>query len=153
MRTTLEDRDRLIVFKLSRTWAKITGHDYIPKRGDVIVFTEPALSQFGQDPNKQLIKRVIGLPGERVVVHDRILTVYNKDYPEGFQPDATLPYGNVIGVTPIEGSWTIGKDQIFVAGDNRTNSLDSRTFGPIEAHAIVGKLVARVLPINQMKKF
>ena len=153
MRTTLEDRDRLIVFKLPRTWAKITGHDYIPGRGDVVVFTEPSLAQFGQDPGKQLIKRVVGLPGERIVVKDRVLTVYNSQHPEGFQPDKTLPYGKVIDVTPIEGEWRVGKNQIFVVGDNRTNSLDSRTFGPIDAHYIVGKLVARVLPVDHMKRF
>jgi signal peptidase I len=153
METTLQDRDRLIVYKLSRTWAKITGNDYIPKRGDVVVFHEPHLAQFGQDPSKQLIKRVLGLPGDRVVVKERVLTVYNKEHPNGFRPDETLPYGNVIGTTPIEGEWKVGKGQLFVVGDNRTNSLDSRTFGPIDANDVVGKLVARVLPVDKMKRF
>lgn len=153
METTLQDRDRLIVFKLQRTWAKITGNHYIPNRGDVVVFTEPQLAQFGQDPGKQLIKRVIGLPGDRVVVKDRVLTVYNKEHPKGFRPDETLPYGNVITSTPIEGEWKVNKDQLFVVGDNRTNSLDSRTFGPIDSKDIVGKLIARVLPIDKMKRF
>lgn len=153
METTLQDRDRLIVFKLPRTWAKITGNHYIPKRGDVVVFTEPHLAQFGQDPSKQLIKRVIGLPGDRVVVKDRVLTVYNKEHPNGFRPDETLPYGRVITTTPIEGEWKVSKDHLFVVGDNRTNSLDSRTFGPIDSKDVVGKLIARVLPIDKMKRF
>src|SRR5688572_32316690 len=57
METTLSHNDRLIVWKLPKTWSKITGHDYVPKRGDVVVFVEPGLGQYGQDPGKQLIKR------------------------------------------------------------------------------------------------
>src|SRR5438874_2359638 len=56
MQSTLFNNDRLIVWKLPRTWARITKHIYIPKRGDIIVFTDPNLAQFGQDPTKQLIK-------------------------------------------------------------------------------------------------
>ena len=153
METTLYNNDRLIVWKTPKTWSKITGHTYIPKRGDVVVFTEPAIGQFGQDPSKQLIKRIVGLPGERVVVRDGVLTVYNDEHPEGFVPDRALPYGNAITSTPTDGEWTVGKDQVFVVGDNRGNSLDSRTFGPIDAHNIVGKLAVRILPINEIKNF
>lgn len=153
METTLSHNDRLIVWKMPKTWSRITGHDYIPKRGDVVVFVEPDLSQFGQDPGKQLIKRVLGLPGERVVIADNQLTVYNQEYPEGFKPDKVLPYGSVIGETPIDHEWTVGEGQIFVVGDNRNNSLDSRTFGPIDASNIVGKLIIRVLPLGDVKKF
>jgi signal peptidase I len=153
METTLAHNDRLIVWKMPKTWSRITGHDYIPKRGDVVVFVEPDLSQFGQDPGKQLIKRVLGLPGERVVIADNKLTVYNQENPNGFQPDKELPYGSVIGETPIDHEWEVGEGQIFVVGDNRSNSLDSRTFGPIDAGNIVGKLVIRVLPLADVKKF
>lgn len=153
METTLYHNDRLVVWKLPKTWSRITGHNYVPNRGDVVVFTEPALSQFGQDPGKQLIKRVVGLPGERVVVKNDILTVYNQEFPGGFQPDQTLPYGDVIKTTPIDGEWQVGEGQIFVVGDNRGNSLDSRTFGPIGTKNIVGKLVIRVLPLEDIKKF
>jgi signal peptidase I len=153
METTLQHNDRLIVWKVPKTISRISGNAYIPNRGDVVVFTEPALDQFGQDPGKQLIKRVVGLPGEKVVVKDGTLTVYNDEHPKGFQPDQDLPYGDIIKTTNIEGSWLVGKNEIFVAGDNRTNSLDSRTFGPIDAHNIVGKLIARVLPISNAKSF
>lgn len=153
MQTTLQNGDHLIVWKVQRTLAGITHHPYIPNRGDVIVFSEPGLSDFGQDAGKQLIKRVIGLPGERVNVKDGIITVYNKQYPDGFQPDKTLPYGSVIVTTPGNVDVTVGESQVFVNGDNRTNSLDSRVFGPVEAKDIVGKLVIRVLPLNTVKKF
>jgi signal peptidase I len=153
MESTLHNNDRLIVWKLGRTWAKITHHAYIPNRGDVVVFTDSRLGQFGQDPEKQLIKRVIGLPGDKVVVSGGIVNVYNAGHPSGFRPDAILPYGKVIPVTGTDGEWAVGRDQVFVMGDNRGNSLDSRLFGPVDARNIIGKLVVRVLPVNDMKRF
>jgi signal peptidase I len=154
METTLQDQDRLIVWKLPRTWARITHHQYIPNRGDVIIFTETNLAQYGQENTKQLIKRVIALPGEKVVVHDNIITVYNKENPKGFQPDKTLPYGvNITEPAEQDGTHIVGPDEIFVCGDNRTNSLDSRFFGPIKTKQIIGKLAIRVLPLNKAEKF
>jgi signal peptidase I len=153
METTLYNNDRLLVWKVPRTWARITGNDYIPKRGDVIVFTEPNLSQFGQDPGKQLIKRVIGLPGERVVIKDNTITVFNKEHPSGFQPDKTVGYDPVAIDSETNIDVVIPKGKIYVVGDNRPNSLDSRAFGPIEADAIVGKLIIRILPLSEMTRF
>jgi len=153
MQTTLQNSDHLIVWKVGKTWANITHQHYIPNRGDVVVFNEPGLADLGQDGSKQLIKRVIGKPGERVTVKDGVVTVYNKDNPDGFQPDKILPYGNVITNTPGNVDVTLGEGQVFVCGDNRTNSLDSRVFGPVDSKYIVGKLVLRVLPLNSAKKF
>lgn len=153
MQSTLQNNDKLIIWKVERTWALITGHAYIPGRGDVIVFNESGLSQFGQSDSKQLIKRVIGLPGDRVVVKDGVYTIYNNQHPEGFNPDKVLPYGKNIYVTSGSLDITLGKDQLFVSGDNRPDSLDSRAFGPIKADQIVGKLVLRVFPFNQAKVF
>ncbi|PID31743.1 signal peptidase I [Candidatus Saccharibacteria bacterium] len=156
MRTTLEDKDRLIVLKLPRTWASITGHDYIPKRGDVVIFVRHAGSNAlvtTSTGDKQLIKRVVGLPGEHVTVKNGVLTVYNQENPGGFQPDATMPYGEVIQNTPGDVDITVPEDQVYVVGDNRTNSSDSRFFGPVPASDIVGKLVLRVFPLNTAKLF
>ncbi|MET0779378.1 MAG: signal peptidase I [Candidatus Saccharimonadales bacterium] len=153
MNTTLHNNDRLIVWKLPRTWSKITGHDYTPKRGDIIVFTEARLSEFGQDPSKQLIKRVIGLPGDRVTVHDNAVTVYNAQYPDGFNPDTTLPYHRTAADTAGVLDIVIPQHEIFVLGDNRPNSLDSRSFGPVETKNIVGKLVVRILPLSKAERF
>jgi signal peptidase I len=153
MQVTLQNHDRLIVWKTPRTWARITGHQYVPARGNVIIFIESGLSEFGQDDSKQLIKRVIGLPGERVVVNNNVVTVFNKEHPKGFQPDATLPYGKVIPDTTGNIDITLAKDQIFVCGDNRSNSLDSRSFGPVDLKNVVGKLVFRLLPLSHAEKF
>lgn len=156
MQNTLQNNDRLIVWKLPRTWARITGHAYIPKRGDIVVFTESAagLESCGQFESKQVIKRVIGLPGDRVVVNNDVYTIFNKAHPNGFNPDKTLPYkGQVTQSTLGNLDITLGKDQIFVSGDNRTNSCDSRNFGPINANQISGKLALRLLPLNKIERF
>lgn len=153
MQTTLYNNDRLIVWKVPKTWSKITGHQYVPNRGDVIIFVEDQISSFGEEPSKQLIKRVIALPGERIVVKDNEATVFNKEHPDGFQPDQTLPYGNVIEQTSGDIDMVVPKDKVFVMGDNRPNSLDSRAFGPVATKDIVGKLVVRVWPLGEMKSF
>lgn len=153
METTLYNNDRLIVWKLPKTWAKITKKRYIPNRGDVIVFTEPELGQFGQDPGKQLIKRIIGLPGDRVVIKNDVVTVYSAQHPGGFHPDTDLPYQHTQHDTAGDLDVTVPADQVFVLGDNRANSLDSRAFGPVSHRNIIGKLIVRVLPLNDVKRF
>ena len=153
MENTLQNGDKLIIWKVPRSWAKITHHDYIPNRGDVVVFTESGLGEFGQQDSKQLIKRVIGLPGERVVVKNGVIVVYNDEHPKGFEPDKTLPYGKHIPVTTGDVDYTLGPHQVFVSGDNRPDSLDSRAFGPIDADQIIGKLVIRVFPVSEAEAF
>jgi len=154
METTLHNQDRLIVLKVQRTWSRLTGHAFVPNRGDVIIFVEHNLQQFGDtQSDKQLIKRVIGLPGDRVVVRDGKITIYNATNPKGFDPDASNSWGNVIQTTSGDIDITVNKDQVFVCGDNRVNSLDSRYFGPVPAKDIVGKLIMRVFPLNQSKTF
>jgi signal peptidase I len=155
METSLDNNDHLIVWKVPRTLARVTGHPYIPNRGDVVIFNEPGVGINGVSTgqNKQLIKRVLGLPGERVTVRDNVVTVYNKEFPEGYQPDEALPYGKVIGDTSGNIDVTLKADEVYVCGDNRGNSLDSRSFGPVQADNIVGKLAVRVLPLNKFTLF
>lgn len=152
METTLQDKDRLIVWKVPRTWARITGNDYIPDRYDIIVFTESGLEEFDQS-SKQLIKRVVGLPSERVVIKDGAVTVYNSDHPDGFRPEIILPDGSFIESTTGEVDTIVPEGTVFVLGDNRSNSLDSRAFGPVDATDIVGKLTIRFLPIGEAQHF
>jgi signal peptidase I len=151
MESTLQDNDRLIVSKIPRTWASITGNDFIPARGDIIVFHRKSGGDFGGD--KQLIKRVIALPGERVVVKNGQLTVFNDEFPDGFQPDKTMDYGSVITSTQGNVDLRVGEGEVFVSGDNRDNSLDSRSFGPIKASDIAGKLAYRVYPFDSAQSF
>lgn len=153
METTLQNNDRLIVWKVPRTWARLTGHAYIPNRGDVIIFNEQGLPDLNPNISKQLVKRVIGLPGDHIVIRNGSIAVYNKQHPNGFNPDTTLPYGKHIPPTIGDTDLTVPANEVFVCGDNRGNSYDSRYFGPISANDIVGKLVARVLPLSKAEKF
>ena len=153
METTLQNRDRLIVWKIPRTLAKITNKAYIPKRDDVVVFVKHGVFEAGGS-DKQLIKRVIGLPGERVVVQDGRITVYNDSHPGGFNPDVGHEYsGNIAAITTGNLDIVVGEDELFVCGDNRTNSLDSRSFGTISSNDVVGKLVIRIFPLQNFKSF
>jgi len=155
MEPTLSNGDRLIIWKFPRTWARVTGETYIPNRGDIIVFSEQGLTA-ADGSTKQLIKRVIGLPGDRVVIKDGEVRIYNKHNPDGFEPDISMPYGQglALGTNPEEEiDETIGSNEVFVMGDNRDNSLDSRTFGPVDANDIVGKLVLRMFPVSKAERF
>lgn len=154
MESTLNTRDRLIIWKVGRTWSRITRQPYIPPRGTVVVFVMRGQYEFSSDREKQLIKRIIGLPGERVVVKDGVVTVYNEDFPEGMNPDETMDYGPQLkGETIGNVDITVRENEVFVMGDHRDNSLDSRTFGSVPASDIVGTLTARILPISEAKKF
>ena len=151
MQTTLENGDRLIVVKAPRTWAKIRNKTFMPMRGQIVVFTKKDLLIDGGSGNKQLIKRVIALPGEKVVVKEGKLTVFSKSRPEGFEPDKEADYGKVIVTTGLDGEWTVGDGEVFVDGDNRQNSLDSRSFGPIKTDDIVGTAAFRFLPAKSSR--
>lgn len=154
METTLQNRDRLIVWKIPRTLAKITHHTYVPHRDDVIVFVKHGLVEPGGTQEKQLIKRVIGLPGDRVVVEDGHITLYNAQHPDGYNPDIDHEFSqNIASLTTGHIDLVVPVGEIFVCGDNRTNSLDSRSFGTVPATDIVGKLTVRIFPVNNFKSF
>jgi signal peptidase I len=147
---TLHDGDRLIISKVGKTGARILGKDYEPKRGDIIVFIDP------QRDDLQLIKRVIGLPGERVVVKDGSLTVYNQANPNGFNPDTTGEYTADLPATSGENDVTVPEKNLFVSGDNRegSNSLDSRNeLGTVPEELVVGTLKVRLFPFDSAKFF
>ena len=150
MEPTLQNNDRLIVNKIPRTISRIDGRQYVPHRGDIIIFNQNGLPGFVG--SKQLIKRVVGLPGERVVVSDGKITVYNSSHPRGFNPDVSGGY-TVNQPTTHDFDGTLGSNELFVCGDNRPYSEDSRFFGPITTNQIVAKLVLRVLPINRAQSF
>ena len=152
MATTLQNGDRLLINKVPRTLARITGNSYIPRRGDIVIFNQSGLFA-GSTSQKQLIKRVIGLPGERVVVKDGTLSIYSQDHPGGFEPDKTGLYSIANATTPGDVDITLKAGEVFVCGDNRNNSEDSRYFGPLKAEQIVGKLTLRFLPLNKAQRF
>ncbi len=153
MEPTLQDRDRLIVTKTGKTWSKITGKDYIPKRYEIVIFNHTG--DFGrlQATEKQLVKRVVGLPGDRVVIKEGVITVYNKENPEGFLVDQAGPEKDAVTNTNGNHEETIENGEVYVIGDNRSNSLDSRSFGTVRSQDLVGKLALRIYPFNKIQAF
>lgn len=155
METTLYTGDRLIVNKIPVTLANIKNTSYLPQRGEVIVFKNPRFpSGIGDE---YIVKRVIALPGERVVLENGEFTIYNNDNPDGLNPDKILKEKNGI-VYPTSGSVDIivPKNEIFVSGDHRqeTYSLDSRNgLGTIPIYEIIGPVSIRIYPFNKIRLF
>lgn len=117
-----------------------------PQRGDIVVFKPPT------KPNDFFIKRIIGMPEEKIVIEDGQVKIFNLDSPGGFilnedeyLSDNTRTKGNEEII--------LTADEYYVLGDNRTSSLDSRNFGPITRDDIVGKTWLRGWPFNRFKVF
>jgi signal peptidase I len=152
METTMYTGDRLIVNRLPVTWANLQNKDYIPERGEVIVFKNP---QFNPGTGDEfIVKRTIAFPGERVVVHDGVLTVFNDENPEGFQPDKE--WEGLGSPTSGEVDTVVSEGTIFVAGDHRQGdySYDSRSgLGTIPFYDIIGPVGMRIYPFTAMRFF
>ncbi len=153
MQQTLQDKDRLVVVKLGKTISEIRDQDYIPDRSSIIIFHKVD-SQDTNGKDRQLVKRVIGLPGDRVIIRDGEVKVINDQFPDGFDPDKLGEYqDNVDPFTPGNVDITVPFGEVFVLGDNRDNSSDSRIFGTVRSEHIVGELVLRIFPFNSFKSF
>jgi signal peptidase I len=136
MEDTLQPGQYVLVDKISPTFS-----DY--KRGDVIVFQPPTgFQEDGQDI--PFIKRVIGVAGDLVEVHDNAVWVngvkLNEPYVFDGQP-----------TTPMNGqaSWRVPKGDLFVMGDHREASQDSRVFGPIAKSTVIGRAWLRYWPLGK----
>ncbi len=106
-----------------------------PARGDVVVFHNP------RNTNEDYIKRIIGLPGDTVEIRDAVIYINGQRLVEDFTHNP-IPVGEYM--PPV----TIGENQLFVMGDNRPNSSDSRVFGAISQDLAVGKAWLRIWPLN-----
>lgn len=139
MEPTFHENEYLIIDKL--TYRLRSLHDK-PEvvRGEVVVIVSPV------NPSEHYLKRVIGLPGERVTVREGQIIIYNTEYPQGVvlsEPYLTEP-------TPsAEKNVLLGETEYFVMGDNRDESYDSRGFGPINRESIVGRAWFRGWPLNR----
>lgn len=111
-----------------------------PQRGDVIVF------RFPQNPSRFFIKRIIGLPNERVELSGTTVTIFNDEHPEGFSIHE--PYVSPTHTKESEIITKLGDDEYFVMGDNRKASADSRFWGPLESERIVGRAYVRLFPFD-----
>lgn len=148
MTPTLQNGNRVFILKLPKTIAHLQGKEFTPSRHEIIVFKKPG------EPDTQLIKRVIGLPGDRVVVKDNHITIYNAEHPDGFDPDAGTAYGPTLQPTVGNVDVYVGDNELFVCGDNRApgGSLDSRSgIGLVPVDSIVGRLWIRYFPLSEFK--
>lgn len=118
---------------------QVTYHFEKPSRGDIIVFRYP------KDPSKFFIKRVIGLPGDKITIENASVIIENGTHPNGFVLEE--PYINEM--TPdsplIE---ELGDREYFVMGDNRDRSSDSRSWGVLQEERIIGRALIRLFPPN-----
>lgn len=140
MYPTLDNDDYLIA-------TKIDYRLHSPRRGDIIIMRDPF------DPSKDFIKRVIGLPGEKLLIRNGQVFIngqalqepyinpepwtVNANYPAAAGPGDVQPYA-------------IPSDEYFVMGDNRNRSSDSRVFGAVKRNQIEARAWIRVLPLNHL---
>ena len=176
MENTLHGDDRVIVNRAAVSAAHFAGNEYVPERGQIIVFVnadEEAIAKYQaegvQNPmtcttpsdlnDQYIIKRVIAFPGERVVVKDGVMTIYNEENPDGFVYDDGYRDGNGSGpkdYTSGEVDTIVPEGEIFVSGDNRegSNSWDSRNgLGTIPLCRVIGPVLLRLYPFNQIRTF
>jgi signal peptidase I len=146
MAPTLEVGNRIVVDKLSY-------HLHSINRGDIVVFARPPLED---QQYADLVKRVIGLPGETISAKDCTVYINDKPLNEPWLPKGpdsctrALP-GDANPQYDMPGPVHIPAGEYYVMGDNRTDSEDSRFFGPISSSLIVGRAVAVVYPFSQIK--
>lgn len=116
------------------------------QRGDIVVFRYP------QNPQEYFIKRVIGLPGEKIKFSDGNVYI-SKDENEWTRLDENYLDASVKSFANSDQPVDIGSDEYFVMGDNRNSSKDSRSFGPVNKSFIIGKVLLRGFPFNRVSLF
>ena len=112
----------------------------------------PVLFRYPRNPRQFFIKRIVGLPGERVVVRGGRVRIYNDEHPEGFVLDEKVYLPNYIETKGDKEFILSGKDYV-VLGDNRSHSSDSRTWGILSGDFIVGKVLLRAWPMDEFEIF
>ncbi|MBN1564320.1 MAG: signal peptidase I [Anaerolineae bacterium] len=133
MQPNFHTSERVIVDRVSMLFGG-------PSRGDVVVLESPA------EADELLIKRVIGLPGETIMIQD------GRVYVDGSLLEE--PYiSEFCAYKSCNGIWELSSDQYFVLGDNRSHSLDSHSFGPVAESSIVGVARVRYWPLHEITIF
>lgn len=134
MNPTLVENDYLIIYKLAYK-------SEIPKFKDIVVFESDLKQENGKE--KDLVKRIIGVPGDHIVVKDGEVYLNEKQLSESYIND---------GYTDGQVDLVVPKGKVFAMGDNRLNSMDSRSqeVGLVDMKDILGKVVVRLYPFNKV---
>lgn len=138
MERTLEPEQYVLVDKLTPRFDTY-------KRGDIVVFKPPA--DWGQD-DTPFIKRVVGESGDRVEIRDD-----GRVYIDGVRLDESYVYADTNGDpqptnSSLQSTWTVPAGELFLMGDHRSNSADSRTFGPVAVDQVIGRAWLRYWPFD-----
>jgi signal peptidase I len=133
MEPTLGIGDRILVWKAFFTW-----HDV--RQGDIVVFTHPPHDHCPGPPHADLVKRVIALPGQTIYSAGNSIYVDGRRLPESYLPPRD-PLGSPIPAASWAHPFHVPPGEFYVMGDNRQFSCDSRSWGPIQANSIIGKVV------------
>ncbi len=115
-------------------------------RQRVIVFRYP------NDPGKYFIKRIIGLPGEKIEIKNGSVKIFNNENPDSFVLDESA-YLEIGMATSRDVAITLKDNEYFVMGDNRSFSSDSRVWGPVTDEYIIGEVLLRAWPLNEISVF
>jgi signal peptidase I len=153
MEPNFHEGQRVLVSKLDSIWSSLvvrTAHAADTRRNSPFALQHGQVVVFFKTPARDgdaLIKRAIGLPGDTIELRDGAVLINGMLLNEPYVTGAQTACGNYC--RPI----TLGPDEYFLMGDNRLNSLDSRSFGPIPATQIVGRVVLRYWPLEQIAAY
>ncbi len=149
MEPNFEDGQYLIVNEFGYKKTDLGFFTVEPKknleRGEVVVFRYP------RDHRVFFIKRIIGLPGEKIKISDGKIVIYNKKNPNGFTLAEPYLPKNIKTLGDID--YQIKSDEYFVLGDNRMHSSDSRIWGPVKKQEIIGRVFLRAWPLDKVAIF
>jgi len=149
MEPTLQIGDRIVVDKLSY-------HLHGVDRSNIIVFSTPPTEDCAGPPVADLVKRVIGLPGESISLSGGRVYINGRVLPEPWLPPATRTEnypGPSAAAYSLHRAYKIPQNDVYVMGDNRTQSCDSRYWGPVAESTIVGKVDMRIWPLSRLGFF
>jgi signal peptidase I len=153
MEPNFHEGQRVLVSKLDSIWSSLfvrTAHAADSRRNSPFALQHGQVVVFFKTPARDgdaLIKRAIGLPGDTVELRDGAVLINGGLLNEPYVNGAQTSCGNYCR------PFTLGPDEYFLMGDNRVNSLDSRSFGPIPASQMVGRVVLRYWPIKQIEVY
>lgn len=137
MEPTVHIHDRVLANKFIYDFTK-------PDRGDVVIFED------AENPNDNFVKRVVGIPGDRIAVRNGMLIMNGSQQREPYV--ASDPCNPAVPKTCSFGPVKVPQNHVFVMGDNRAKSYDSRWFGPVPEESIVGDAFVRFWPPERLGK-